>query len=92
MRQSKHNNITYITFQIENNENNHNGSNGNEGRRRSIQSISQLGNALSNDCVAPNTKVRVVWPKEKCKMLGEEVVIIDSPGKLYYERLRKMVY
>ena len=66
--------------EIEHNENNHTGTNGSEGRRRSIQSISQLGNALSNECVDPNTKVRVVWPKEKCKMLGEEVVIIDSPG------------
>ena len=72
--------MAFFTFQIENNENNHTGSNGTEGRRRSIQSISQLGNALCNESVDPNTKVRVVWPKEKCKMLGEEVVIIDSPG------------
>ena len=46
-----------------------------------MQSISQLGNALSKEHVDPSTKIRVVWPKEKCKMLGEEVVIIDSPGK-----------
>ena len=55
--------------------------NGADGRRRSVQSISQLGNALSKEHVDPSTKLRVVWPKEKCKMLGEEVVIIDSPGK-----------
>ena len=50
------------------------------GRRRSVQSISQLGNALSSEKLDPSAKVRIVWPKEKCKMLGEEVVIIDSPG------------
>ena len=55
-------------------------TNGNDERRRSIQSISQLGNALSDEHVDPSNKLRIVWPKEKCKMLGEEVVIIDSPG------------
>lgn len=49
-------------------------------KRRSVQSISQLGNALSSEKLEASAKVRIVWPKEKCKMLGEEVVIIDSPG------------
>ena len=25
-------------------------------------------------------QVRIHWPVEKCRLLGEEVVIIDSPG------------
>ncbi len=25
-------------------------------------------------------QVRILWPVEKCRLLGEEVVIIDSPG------------
>jgi len=49
-------------------------------RRRSVQSISMLGNALSSEKLEASAKVRIVWPKEKCKMLGQEVVIIDSPG------------
>ena len=49
-------------------------------RRRSVHSISMLGNALSSEKLEPSAKVRIVWPKEKCKMLGQEVVIIDSPG------------
>ena len=39
-----------------------------------------LGNALSSEKLEASAKVRIVWPKEKCKMLGQEVVIIDSPG------------
>ena len=61
--------------------------NGGDGRRRSVQSISQLGSALSKEHLDPSTKIRVVWPKEKCKMLGEEVVIIDSPGKFLQKYL-----
>jgi mitofusin len=47
---------------------------------KSIQSIGSLGNALCNEKLEPNAKVRIVWPKKKCKMLGAEVVLIDSPG------------
>ena len=25
-------------------------------------------------------QIRIHWPVEKCRLLGEEVVIIDSPG------------
>ena len=73
-------NLTEIIFQLALSEPTTNESMSNDGRRRSIQSISQLGNALSNEHVDPSTKLKIVWPKEKCKMLGEEVVIIDSPG------------
>ena len=48
--------------------------------RKSVQSISQLGNALCSEKLEPNAKVRIIWPNEKCKMLEEEVVLIDSPG------------
>ena len=45
-----------------------------------VQSIGQLGNALCSSKLESNAKVRIVWPKDKCKMLEEEVVLIDSPG------------
>jgi mitofusin len=48
--------------------------------RKSVLSIAQLGNALCAEKLESSSKVRIVWPKEKCKMLAEEVVIIDSPG------------
>jgi len=45
-----------------------------------LQSLSQLGNALCAEKLESDSRVRVHWPVEKCRLLGEEVVIIDSPG------------
>ena len=47
---------------------------------KAVDSIGQLGNALCSEKLAPSAKVRIVWPRDKCKMLEEEVVLIDSPG------------
>ena len=49
--------------------------------RRPLDSISQLGNALCAERLSNDSKVRIVYPKAKCKMLAEEVVLIDSPGE-----------
>ncbi len=53
---------------------------GREGERRDVQSLAQLGNALCAENLGPSTKVKIVWPREKCKMLDQEVILIDSPG------------
>lgn len=50
------------------------------GEHKSLQSLPQLGNALCAEKLEANSKVRILWPVEKCRLLGEEVVIIDSPG------------
>ncbi|XP_023348232.1 transmembrane GTPase Marf [Eurytemora carolleeae] len=50
------------------------------GEHKSLTSLSQLGNALSTETLEHNSQVRIHWPVEKCRLLGEEVVIIDSPG------------
>ena len=47
---------------------------------KGIKSISSLGNALCDQKLESSAKVRIVWPKKKCKMLEAEVVLIDSPG------------
>jgi len=47
---------------------------------KSLQFLSQLGNALCAEKLESNSQVRIHWPVEKCRLLGEEVVIIDSPG------------
>jgi len=47
---------------------------------QNLQSLRQLGNALSSEQLEASSKIRVCWPVEKCRLLGEEVVIIDSPG------------
>jgi len=45
-----------------------------------LQNLGQLGNALCAEKLDPNCRVQIHWPVEKCRLLGEEVVIIDSPG------------
>ena len=45
-----------------------------------LQNLGQLGNALCAEKLDPMCLVRIHWPVEKCRLLGEEVVIIDSPG------------
>jgi len=47
---------------------------------QSLQSLPQLGSALCAEKLDSNCKVQIHWPVEKCRLLGEEVVIIDSPG------------
>jgi len=51
-----------------------------DGSHQSLQSLPQLGNALCAEKLDSNCKVQIHWPVEKCRLLGEEVVIIDSPG------------
>ncbi|KAL3862666.1 hypothetical protein ACJMK2_008620 [Sinanodonta woodiana] len=48
--------------------------------QKSIQSIKQLAHALSSVKLESNSLIRIVWPKEKCRLLKEDVVFVDSPG------------
>lgn len=45
-----------------------------------FKNLSQLGNALSDERLDSSSLVRVLWPKEKCRLLKEDVVLVDSPG------------
>ena len=51
------------------------------GNRTSInvyfQSIKQLAHALSTVKLKENTLIRILWPKEKCRLLREDVVLVD---------------
>merc|ERR1719282_924830 len=47
---------------------------------QSLESLSSRGNAISAEKLDSMCRVQVHWPVEKCRLLGEEVVIIDSPG------------
>jgi len=51
-----------------------------EEEHRSLDSLPQLGSALSAAQLDSSSKVKIHWPVERCRLLGEEVVIIDSPG------------
>nr|CAG4643729.1 EOG090X01A3 [Lepidurus arcticus] len=48
--------------------------------RQNVKSVSQLGHALCNDSLGDSSLVRIYWPKEKCPLLRDDVVLVDSPG------------
>jgi len=51
-----------------------------DGSHQSLQSLPQLGSALCAEKLDSDSTVNIHWPVERCRLLGEEVVIIDSPG------------
>ncbi|XP_056016681.1 mitofusin-2-like isoform X2 [Ostrea edulis] len=49
-------------------------------QQKSIHDIKQLASALSKVKLKENSLIRILWPKQKCKFLREDVVFLDSPG------------
>lgn len=47
---------------------------------RSIESINQLASALSEVKLNESSLLRIVWPQDKCSLLRDDVVLVDSPG------------
>ena len=47
---------------------------------KSITDVKQLASALSDGKLQENALVRILWPKDKCRLLREDVVLVDSPG------------
>lgn len=47
---------------------------------KSIQSIKELASALSSEKLLPNSLIRILWPKNKCRLLREDIIFLDSPG------------
>ena len=48
--------------------------------RLNVESVLQLANALNTERMGDSTLVRVFWPKSKCPLLSDDVVLVDSPG------------
>lgn len=48
--------------------------------RQNVKSVSQLGHALCKDKLVESQLVRIFWPKDKCLLLRDDVVFVDSPG------------
>ncbi|KAK0174731.1 hypothetical protein PV327_010467 [Microctonus hyperodae] len=46
----------------------------------SVLSVAQLGHALCKEKLCESNLVRIFWPKEKCLLLRDDVVFVDSPG------------
>ncbi|KAE8750554.1 hypothetical protein FOCC_FOCC002848 [Frankliniella occidentalis] len=45
-----------------------------------VKSVKQLAHALCKEKLNESTLVRIFWPKEKCQLLRDDVVLVDSPG------------
>ncbi|KAH0567445.1 transmembrane GTPase Marf isoform X2 [Cotesia glomerata] len=49
-------------------------------KKQSVESVGQLGHALCKEKLCESNLVRIFWPKEKCLLLRDDVVFVDSPG------------
>lgn len=45
-----------------------------------FQSIGQLAHALCKEKLGESQLVHIYWPKDKCVLLRDDVVFVDSPG------------
>ncbi|XP_071519282.1 transmembrane GTPase Marf isoform X1 [Panulirus ornatus] len=49
--------------------------------KQNIKGIGQLAHALCNNrLLGDSTLVRIHWPKSRCPLLRDDVVLVDSPG------------
>lgn len=54
----------------------------NSDERKNVKSVSQLAHSLlsSADSLGDNSLIKVFWPTDKCPLLRDDVVLVDSPG------------
>lgn len=45
-----------------------------------FQSVGQLAHALCKEKLSESQLVHIYWPKDKCLLLRDDVVFVDSPG------------
>ncbi|XP_068203348.1 transmembrane GTPase Marf-like isoform X2 [Palaemon carinicauda] len=48
--------------------------------KQNIKGIGQLAHALCNNKLGDSSLVRIHWPKTRCSLLRDDVVLVDSPG------------
>ncbi|CAH0389939.1 unnamed protein product [Bemisia tabaci] len=48
--------------------------------KQNVKSVSNLAHALCEEKLNENELVRVFWPRDKCLLLRDDVVLVDSPG------------
>ncbi|XP_065568115.1 transmembrane GTPase Marf-like [Artemia franciscana] len=48
--------------------------------KQNVKSVAQLAHALCTEKIGCSALMRVVWPKDKCPLLRDDVVFVDSPG------------
>lgn len=45
-----------------------------------LQSVQQLANALCTEKLSESSLVKIYWPRDRCSLLRDDVVFMDSPG------------
>lgn len=45
-----------------------------------VESVGQLAHALCKEKLNESQLVRVFWPRNRCNLLRDDVVFVDSPG------------
>jgi len=48
--------------------------------KQNVKSVGQLAHALCKEKLSESQLVRIFWPREKCCLLRDDVVFVDSPG------------
>lgn len=48
--------------------------------KQNLKGIGQLAHALCNNRLGDSSLVRIHWPKSRCPLLRDDVVLVDSPG------------
>lgn len=45
-----------------------------------VESVGQLAHALCKEKLSESQLVKVFWPRNRCSLLRDDVVFVDSPG------------
>ncbi|XP_014287762.1 transmembrane GTPase Marf isoform X3 [Halyomorpha halys] len=48
--------------------------------KQNVKSVGQLAHALCEEKLSESQLVRIFWPRDKCFLLRDDVVFVDSPG------------
>ncbi|CAF3847763.1 unnamed protein product [Rotaria sp. Silwood1] len=44
---------------------------------KSVNNLSSIGNALSREKLDSDSLVKILWPKEKCRLIRDDVILVD---------------
>ena len=42
--------------------------------------LGEVAHALKSHCLGPHSCVRLLWPRHRCPLLRDDVVLVDTPG------------
>ena len=51
---------------------------------RAGDGLGAVADALSSSSLGPDSCVRLLWPRHRCPLLSDDIVLVDTPGMLLY--------